>query len=586
MTISALPTPPSRQRPLEFANEADAFLGALPSFGTEANALATEVNLNAVSALSSKNAAALSESNAALSEVNASISEVNAALSESNALTSANNSESSAIQASKLNLGSKIVPPALDNQGDALLTGATYYDTALDKWRVYNGTGWVDGISAIAGVSAVNGRNGDVVGLLEKSGDSLTGALNEAPAVSAASAATVNIGTVNSNTVTITGTTGITSLGTAAAGVIRRLVFDDALILTHNATSLILPGAVNITTASGDVTEFLSLGSGNWRCVAYQKISGQSLVSSTAAYLNKLVTQSSTTLVIPNGTFKIRGYAGGKGGNGTGGAAPAGAGAGGGFAFGDIAVTPGETLTIDITAGVAKVLRGATALLTANPGNNGSTAADVVGGTAAIDASVTNGAAYSGGVGKRSATTWPGGGSAGSPLGNGYAGGASTAYEGGGGIGGFGVSGFGGGVGGAASSFGPGGAGGPASSVGASYGPGPGRVIPFTDPLLAHCTSAAEFITASAQFTCVAGPGAGGLPGGSSSGPGGTGGFGGGGGGYNGTNSGQGGMGGELGGGGAGKTTGGTSLACGGGGAAGTGGAGGIGGPATVWIFY
>jgi hypothetical protein len=36
--ISALPTPPSRQEPATFSERADAFLGALPTFGTETNA--------------------------------------------------------------------------------------------------------------------------------------------------------------------------------------------------------------------------------------------------------------------------------------------------------------------------------------------------------------------------------------------------------------------------------------------------------------------------------------------------------------------------------------------------------------------
>lgn len=56
-TITALPTPPSRSRPAEFAAEADAFLGALPDFGTEINAVASEVNAYATSAIASENAA-------------------------------------------------------------------------------------------------------------------------------------------------------------------------------------------------------------------------------------------------------------------------------------------------------------------------------------------------------------------------------------------------------------------------------------------------------------------------------------------------------------------------------------------------
>lgn len=42
--ISALPTPPSRQDPTNFNDRADAFLGALPAFQSQANALSTEVN--------------------------------------------------------------------------------------------------------------------------------------------------------------------------------------------------------------------------------------------------------------------------------------------------------------------------------------------------------------------------------------------------------------------------------------------------------------------------------------------------------------------------------------------------------------
>jgi hypothetical protein len=70
--------------------------------------------------------------------------------------------EASRIAASKLNLGNKAAPPAADNQGDALLAGATYYDTTLTKWRVWTGAAWGDGISAVAGVSSVNGMTGIV----------------------------------------------------------------------------------------------------------------------------------------------------------------------------------------------------------------------------------------------------------------------------------------------------------------------------------------------------------------------------------------------------------------------------------------
>ncbi len=64
--------------------------------------------------------------------------------------------------------------------------------------------------------------------------------------------------------VDVTGTTTITSLGTAPAGLKRTLRFTGALTLTYNGTSLILPGSTDIVTEAGDVGEFISLGSGNW----------------------------------------------------------------------------------------------------------------------------------------------------------------------------------------------------------------------------------------------------------------------------------------------------------------------------------
>jgi len=53
MAITPLPTPPSRDDPTNFATRADAFLGALPDFATEANALAVDVNADAADAAQS-----------------------------------------------------------------------------------------------------------------------------------------------------------------------------------------------------------------------------------------------------------------------------------------------------------------------------------------------------------------------------------------------------------------------------------------------------------------------------------------------------------------------------------------------------
>jgi hypothetical protein len=94
-----------------------------------------------------------------------------------------------------------------------------------------------------------------------------------------ASAATVNIGAANAEYLAVSGTTTITAFDTVAAGVYRVLKFDGILTLTHNATSLILPGGASITTAAGDVAGFRSLGSGNWRCEFYSRASGAAVIT-------------------------------------------------------------------------------------------------------------------------------------------------------------------------------------------------------------------------------------------------------------------------------------------------------------------
>lgn len=88
-----------------------------------------------------------------------------------------------------------------------------------------------------------------------------------------ASATTTDLGAASSNNILISGVTTINSFGTSAslANPIYLLQFGGILQLTYNATSLILPGAANITTAAGDsaLVEVTNAVSGYWRVFAY-----------------------------------------------------------------------------------------------------------------------------------------------------------------------------------------------------------------------------------------------------------------------------------------------------------------------------
>ena len=75
----------------------------------------------------------------------------------------------------------------------------------------------------------------------------------------------------------VTGTTGFAAM-TVAANRHFFLQFDGALVMTHHATNLDLPGAANITTAAGDVAEFFSTGSNTVQCVNYTKADGTPVV--------------------------------------------------------------------------------------------------------------------------------------------------------------------------------------------------------------------------------------------------------------------------------------------------------------------
>ena len=86
-----------------------------------------------------------------------------AGASASSASQSRDSALSSATFAGKLNLGNHAVAPTTDREGDPILVGATYYDTTLNKARVYGTAGWTEGISAVAGVSSINGLTGDIV---------------------------------------------------------------------------------------------------------------------------------------------------------------------------------------------------------------------------------------------------------------------------------------------------------------------------------------------------------------------------------------------------------------------------------------
>ncbi len=161
-------------------------------------------NANAASALASKNAAETAETNAETAETNAETAETNAAASASSASASASSASTSsstattqagvattkageaatsatasansatASEAAKdaalaaldnfddRYLGAKASDPTVDNDGNALVSGALYFNTTDDVMKVYEGSQWVAAYASLSGALLVANNLSDL----------------------------------------------------------------------------------------------------------------------------------------------------------------------------------------------------------------------------------------------------------------------------------------------------------------------------------------------------------------------------------------------------------------------------------------
>ncbi len=204
-----------------------------------------------------------------------------------------------------------------------------------------------------------------------------------------ASASTVNLDTTTGDYIHITGTTTITAI-TLASGRRRTVVFDGILTLTHNATSLILPGGVSITTAAGDTAVFEGEGSSNTRCVDYTRASGQAIIAPTinGKLLNTQVFLADGTYTPTASTTRaiLIGIGGGGGGGGSG-TGSSGTGGNGG------ATTVGSILSVGGGTGAT----GGTNAATGTPGAGGTPTTTTLGLTGSAGGSGTQSTSGAGG---------------------------------------------------------------------------------------------------------------------------------------------------------------------------------------------
>ena len=220
---------------------------------------------------------------------------------------------------------------------------------------VGDGTNWVaeSGATARTSLGAIATVVEDTSPQLGAALDTNSFAINESEGTLVASAATTDIWATDGNTLHISGTTTITSLGTAPnAGAWRKIIFDAALILTDGA-NLNLPGNANITTAANDFAYVYADTTTLFR-VQYFKADG----TATVVSLNAVSTQvflADGTYTKPAGLlFATVELVGGGGGGGTAGVGTGdGGGGAGGYSRRTLAASAIGTETVTVGAGGA-----------------------------------------------------------------------------------------------------------------------------------------------------------------------------------------------------------------------------------------
>lgn len=158
--------------------------------------------------------------------------------------------------------------------------------TGLLKQRNAANTAWITLFTLASGVAN------------KATANTFLAAQNFAKGANVASAATTNIWATDGNLIHVTGTTGITSLGTAEqAGASRTVMFDGVVTLTHNASTLVLPGGSNYTTSANEVIEFIA------DTTTKIVMKSKSALGSTATKIAFEVNRNGTAQSISPGTY-------------------------------------------------------------------------------------------------------------------------------------------------------------------------------------------------------------------------------------------------------------------------------------------
>lgn len=149
--------------------------------------------------------------------------------------------------------------------------------------QVVGGSGtfadWNLSLTGARGAQGAQGPQGLTGGV---NGGQMLAALDELKGANIAAAATTNVWGITGNSATLTGTTTITSFGTASQAGAKRTLIAAAVTQLTNSANLILPGGTNYTTAVGDRLEIYAETTTQHR-VSIFRANGNAVKSASAA---------------------------------------------------------------------------------------------------------------------------------------------------------------------------------------------------------------------------------------------------------------------------------------------------------------